>query len=591
MLPTRVDGVMVFVCLLILCGVTGTGADVHLVEQPGNLWVTWANRTGQTDFCLSAQSATSPFKTCLIGVPLGIREQDFKGYVSNTNCGASEQDRLFVSEEIKSGPHTSVTFAYRKVSCLLTRLNVSLWDEPLEMQLLGSQALPNVTHSTHSTTDPTVGGCIGFAPYSKPAGIYGWDREGMAHNFLLAPWFNPFFNRETNSSDLFTIVTADRYQLFKGGGYCGRYQYKYWKMFNCTHSQHTGSSRSFDVYTCTIGKSTTQSSTPPWVNCERGGEWINRFQPFNVSDTTIYCTGDQLGNASGCCGWAATVFPPGAWLNCKSSTFSKPKALPPNIFLICGDRAWQGIPSRPVGGPCYLGRLTMLAPNHTEIIKTLKVLSDTTRTPSRIKRGIKHLGETCSDGVQLWSATARIFASILAPGVAAAQALKEIERLACWSVKQANVTTSLLNNLLMDVTSIRHAVLQNRAAIDFLLLAHGHGCEDIAGMCCFNLSDHSQSMHKKLQHMKEHVNKIGVETDPIGDWLRSVFGGIGEWGVHLLKGLLLGLVVILLLIVCVPCLLQIMLSCIQRMIDRTVNYHVEYSKMQKACRQTENTAV
>nr|5H9C_A Chain A, Envelope glycoprotein gp95 [Rous sarcoma virus (strain Schmidt-Ruppin A)] len=71
----------------------------------------------------------------------------------------------------------------------------------------------------------------------------------------------------------------------------------------------------------------------------------------------------------------------------------------------------------------------------------------------------------------------------------------------------ANLTTSLLGDLLDDVTSIRHAVLQNRAAIDFLLLAHGHGCEDVAGMCSFNLSDQSESIQKKFQLMKEHVNK------------------------------------------------------------------------------------
>ncbi|KFQ22716.1 hypothetical protein N332_07154, partial [Mesitornis unicolor] len=46
------------------------------------------------------------------------------------------------------------------------------------------------------------------------------------------------------------------------------------------------------------------------------------------------------------------------------------------------------------------------------------------------------------------------------------------------------------------------------AAIDFLLLAQGHGCEDFDGMCCMNLSDHSESIHKKIQWLKEHVNKI-----------------------------------------------------------------------------------
>ncbi|KFP69879.1 hypothetical protein N310_01145, partial [Acanthisitta chloris] len=43
------------------------------------------------------------------------------------------------------------------------------------------------------------------------------------------------------------------------------------------------------------------------------------------------------------------------------------------------------------------------------------------------------------------------------------------------------------------------------AAIDFILLAHsygceahGHGCEDFDGMCCMDVKDHSESIHKKI---------------------------------------------------------------------------------------------
>lgn len=38
-----------------------------------------------------------------------------------------------------------------------------------------------------------------------------------------------------------------------------------------------------------------------------------------------------------------------------------PKALPPGYFLVCGDRAWPGIPSKPFRGPCYLGKLSLFA--------------------------------------------------------------------------------------------------------------------------------------------------------------------------------------------------------------------------------------
>ncbi|KGL77011.1 hypothetical protein N309_12890, partial [Tinamus guttatus] len=41
------------------------------------------------------------------------------------------------------------------------------------------------------------------------------------------------------------------------------------------------------------------------------------------------------------------------------------------------------------------------------------------------------------------------------------------------------------------------------AAIDFLLLAHGHGREDLDGMCCVNLYGHSVSIHRSIQKLKE----------------------------------------------------------------------------------------
>ncbi|KFV00457.1 hypothetical protein N340_12141, partial [Tauraco erythrolophus] len=41
------------------------------------------------------------------------------------------------------------------------------------------------------------------------------------------------------------------------------------------------------------------------------------------------------------------------------------------------------------------------------------------------------------------------------------------------------------------------------AAIDFLLLMHGHGCEILEGMCCMNLSHHSESVHETIQKLKD----------------------------------------------------------------------------------------
>ncbi|XP_055556201.1 uncharacterized protein LOC129734873 [Falco cherrug] len=167
--------------------------------------------------------------------------------------------------------------------------------------------------------------------------------------------------------------------------------------------------------------------------------------------------------------------------------------LPPGIFLICGDRAWPGIPLYPVGGPCYLGRLTLFAPHMKDLLKM-------TQQCHRSRRALRTFDETCNDRVDLQSVTTNVLASIFMPGTMAALNAKNIRRLACWGEKQLNLTSQILSSLLLDVDSVRHATLQNRAAIDFLVLADGHGCEDFEGMCCMNLSDHSISMHKKFTY-------------------------------------------------------------------------------------------
>lgn len=74
------------------------------------------------------------------------------------------------------------------------------------------------------------------------------------------------------------------------------------------------------------------------------------------------------------------------------------------------------------------------------------------------------------------------------------------------------------------VDSVRRAVLQNRAATDFLLLSQGHGCTGLSEMCCFNLSDHSESIHKKLERMKNNTQQITANVNPILEELGGLLG-------------------------------------------------------------------
>ncbi|KFO57876.1 hypothetical protein N302_08622, partial [Corvus brachyrhynchos] len=53
----------------------------------------------------------------------------------------------------------------------------------------------------------------------------------------------------------------------------------------------------------------------------------------------------------------------------------------------------------------------------------------------------------------------------------------------------------------------------------FFLLAHGHGCKDFEGICCMNLSGHSESIHKSIQQLNEGVSKIRIVD---GTWLDNL---------------------------------------------------------------------
>ncbi|KFO64430.1 hypothetical protein N302_03163, partial [Corvus brachyrhynchos] len=58
------------------------------------------------------------------------------------------------------------------------------------------------------------------------------------------------------------------------------------------------------------------------------------------------------------------------------------------------------------------------------------------------------------------------------------------------------------------------------AAIDFLLLAHGHDCEEFDGMCCTNLSDHFKSVFANIKELQISVSKLREESE--SNWFNAV---------------------------------------------------------------------
>ncbi|RMC22086.1 hypothetical protein DUI87_02958 [Hirundo rustica rustica] len=128
--------------------------------------------------------------------------------------------------------------------------------------------------------------------------------------------------------------------------------------------------------------------------------------------------------------------------------------------------------------------------------------------------------------------------TIFLPWVAIAKSLGELAHLECWVAKQANLTSEALSNLLNEEEITRQATLQNRVAIDYLLLLHGHQCEEFEGFCCFNLTSRAEDVHAAIQKMKEMVGNLKRETE---DWLGGLFAnwGISGWVSSIIKTVLL----------------------------------------------------
>lgn len=55
----------------------------------------------------------------------------------------------------------------------------------------------------------------------------------------------------------------------------------------------------------------------------------------------------------------------------------------------------------------------------------------------------------------------------------------EVTWLACGMVKAMNATSMAIQGINQELSQVRKVVLENRAAIDYLLLWHNHGCRNL----------------------------------------------------------------------------------------------------------------
>lgn len=99
--------------------------------------------------------------------------------------------------------------------------------------------------------------------------------------------------------------------------------------------------------------------------------------------------------------------------------------------------------------------------------------------------------------------------------------------------------SATISYLLSDKEITKQATLQNRVAIDFLLLLNHHNCHEFEGLCCMDLNTRKEDVCATLQHMRDLIGNIKQESE---DWPKNLFSrwGLSGWLSSLSRTILLG---------------------------------------------------
>ncbi|XP_062988008.1 syncytin-A-like [Elgaria multicarinata webbii] len=184
--------------------------------------------------------------------------------------------------------------------------------------------------------------------------------------------------------------------------------------------------------------------------------------------------------------------------------------LPIGWFFTCGSCTYNYVPANITLAQCCLSRLTVfLPPRPTK--------------STRQKRETETMNAVCDGNVTVLSPAEYIslaMSLVGVPGLAVGNA-KQLGHLACLLAKTINSTSIAIGLLIQEQQDLRHAILDNRAAIDFLLLQRHLGCEAVENMCCFNLTDNSNQIQHQLDLLKKYAHAVKQDIAP--EWWKFLW--------------------------------------------------------------------
>lgn len=155
--------------------------------------------------------------------------------------------------------------------------------------------------------------------------------------------------------------------------------------------------------------------------------------------------------------------------------------------------------------------------------------SRTNETRTRRRRSSITMRPECNAHVSLFSQAEYVSLAVSLVGLPALGVAnhQQLSRLACALAKNINYTSAALALLNQEQEELRDAILDNRAAIDYLLLLSHVGCEEVYDMCCFNLTDNSKRIQAHIDNLQELAQHIQQDRNPswwddLWAWLPSM---------------------------------------------------------------------
>ncbi|XP_039220534.1 uncharacterized protein LOC120317760 [Crotalus tigris] len=176
----------------------------------------------------------------------------------------------------------------------------------------------------------------------------------------------------------------------------------------------------------------------------------------------------------------------------------------------------------------------------------------TSPNTTRYKRA-ELLTEDCESSRTLLNAAEYNALAVSLVGVPALdlRAHVNINSVACNLAKTINATSIALSAINQEMIELRKAILQNRAAIDYLLLRQHMGCEAFEGMCCFNLSDQSPVINKQIKVLHKMASELQI--DSLGNWWSSLWSWLP---IGLIGNIIRAVIIFMAILISSCCLLQ-----------------------------------